>query len=68
MRPASRPATRPPDIAVVKIRRARAATERLKGTSLGFERVERVEDAAEVGVESRALVRRMERPFQSMVV
>ena len=55
-------------MAVVKIRRARAMTERLKGRSLGLERVERVEEAAELGIERRAFVRRMERPFQSMAV
>ncbi len=65
--PASRPATKPPDMAVVKTRMARPATDFRKNERAGEERC--VSCAMpRAGWDRRVFWRRMERPFQSIAV
>lgn len=67
MSPASRPATRPPEMAVIKTRTVRAATDFRKTEREGEDRW--VSCARpRVGWERMVLVRKMERPFQSIAV
>ncbi len=63
--PASRPATSPPDMAVVKTRMVRKATDFRRGEKIGEERLVSVVFAL-AGLWRRRFVVRMERPFQSM--